>query len=272
MPEANNSRSCVFCGSRANSKEHVFAKSVCERAGDINYPVVAGISTEGQENVLRNAEPIPIQSLTVRCVCRPCNNVWMRDLEIWFLSRLGSLIEPQWPRDALPLIEALKPERHKLAHWLMKSAVTFSIACEQRDHPVEFSTAVTRNIKDGVFPENCWVDLAYSNYPTIGGTITRHFSIINGGQPSENRVLPNGVGFKFMVQFNHLLLRIGHSPTDLNVTYETWNGELPVRLYPMPTQIPDNFAYEHVLKFDKSVVLESWACFEKTDSRIESFG
>jgi hypothetical protein len=28
---------CVFCGSRANSKEHVFAKSVCEHAGDINF-------------------------------------------------------------------------------------------------------------------------------------------------------------------------------------------------------------------------------------------
>jgi hypothetical protein len=258
VDKADTGRLCVFCGSPADSREHVFALRLCNRAGAVNYPVVAGLSVEGKENVTRPTHHI--ENVKVRHVCAKCNNQWMNDLESWFESRLGFLIEPQWPRLALTMIEELKPERSRLAHWLMKTAVTFSLATLQGEHPVEFSSTVTQKIKDGILPENCWVDLAYSKEITtiVGGTLTRHFYVKNGRQPIQSHVLKNGDGFKFIVQFNHLLLRIAQAP-GANVTYQG-RGEIPVRLYPTPTpRLPDNFTYESIMDFERSIILETWA-------------
>lgn len=252
------SRRCVFCGSPADSREHVFALRLCKRAGAVKYPVIAGLSIEGQANVTRNEHQI--EAVKVRHVCTTCNNTWMNDLEAWFELRLGFLIEPQWPQLALPMIEALKSERNKLAQWLMKTAVMFSLASLQGEHPVEFTPAATRKIKDGILPENCWIDLAFSKsvLSTVGGTITRHFYIKNGTLPIQSQVIKNGDGFKFIVQFNHLLLRIAQAP-GANVIYHSQHGEIPVRLYPTPyPRTPDNFAYEDIMKFEQAVVLETW--------------
>ena len=256
--KVNPSRCCVFCGSPADSLEHVFAKRLCKRAGAVSYPVVAGLSIEGQENITRNEHHI--EAVQVRYVCKTCNNTWMNDLEAWFELRLGFLIEPQWPKLALPMIEVLKSERNKLAQWLMKTAVMFSLASLQGEHPVEFPPDVTQKIKDGTLPANCWIDLAYSKtkYSTVGGMITRCFRVVNGGQFNPSLVIKNGDGFKFIVQFNHLLLRIAQAP-GANVTYQSQHGEIPVRVYPTPfSPTPENFAYEDIMKFEHSVVLETW--------------
>lgn len=184
----------------------------------------------------------------------------MNDLEAWFEMRLGFLIEPDWPGFALAgIIEALKSERNTLARWLMKTAITFSRASVQGENPVEFSSAVTQKVKEGILPENCWVDLAYSKtVPTIvGGTMTRHFNVINGEQPMENKMVKNGDGFKFVVQFNHLLLSIAQAPS-ANVHYQG-RGQIPVRLYPTPKPLPDDFAYENIMEFQHCVILKTWA-------------
>ena len=255
--KADDRRRCVFCGSPADSKEHVFAKRLCKRAGAVKYPVIAGLSIEGQNRATRKEHQI--ESVQVRHVCTTCNNTWMNDLETWFEQRLGFLIEPQWPKLAVPMIEVLKTERTQLAKWLMKTAVMFSLASLQGEHPVEFAPAITRKIKDGNLPKNCWIDLAYSKFSTIGGTMTRCFRVLNAGKYYPSQVVKNGDGFKFYVQFNHLVLRIGQAP-GANVTYQSWNGELPVRLYPTPVpKIPENFNYEDVMKFEQAVVLETWA-------------
>ena len=71
-------------------------------------------------------------------------------------------------------------------------------------------------------------------------------------------MLRKGDGFKFIVQFNHLLLRIAQAP-HANVTYQSWQGEFPIRLYPTPAPvIPPHFVYDDIMKFEHSVVLETW--------------
>jgi hypothetical protein len=249
-------RSCVFCGSPADSREHVFAKRLCKRAGAVRFPVIPGLFTEGKGTTTRKTHHI--EGVQVRHVCAECNNTWMNDLEAWFERRLGCLIEPGWPKLALPMIEAIRPERDRLAEWLMKTAVTFSLATIKADLPVEFPEEVTTKIKDGTMPPNCWVDLAYSKLPTVGAAITRCFRVINGGKYNPSLVLKKGDGFKFIVQFNHLLLRIAQAP-HANVTYQSWQGEFPVRLYPTPAPaVPPNFAYDDIMKFEHAVVLETW--------------
>jgi hypothetical protein len=202
---------------------------------------------------------MPIQALTVRCVCKSCNNLWMSKLETWFISRLGSLIGPRWPQDALTLIQELKQERSTVAHWLIKTAVTYSHTTLECDHPVEFSTAATYKIKDGMLPENCWVDLAYSKTKTFGAGITRHFHVKNGARPIQSFPLKNGDGFHFVVQLNHLLLRIAQAP-EADVICKSQRGEIPVRIYPMPCpQTPENFEYNDMMDFQSSIILETWA-------------
>jgi len=250
-------RSCLFCGAAADSREHVFALCLCERAGAEKYPVVAGLSIEGKEPITRNQSLI--QNVTVRHVCTECNNGWMSHLEAWFLFRLGNLIEPQWPKYALAMIEELKPERNKLAQWLMKTAITFSKAIVPGEHPVKFQEDVTRKVKEGILPQNCWVDLAYSKtIPTIvGATITRGFLVMNGTQAAVNQITKNGDGFKFCVQFNHLLLRLGQVPV-ANVVYDSPRGNRPIRLYPTPLSFPDDYEYEHIMEFEQAVLLQTW--------------
>jgi hypothetical protein len=248
-------RCCVFCGSPADSREHVFAKRLCKRAGAVRFPVIAGLFTEGVENVTRPEHYI--ENVQIRQVCASCNNNWMNDLEDWFEQRLGFLIEPTWPTLAIPMIEALRDERAQLAQWLMKTAVMFSLASLQGDYSVEFPPEVTRKIKEGILPDNCWVDLAFSKLPTLGGGTSTTFHVINGRQPIQSQSLARVMGFKFIVQFNHLLLRIGRAPK-ANVTYRSSQGELPVRIYPTPFPTPDNFAYDDIMKFEHSVVLETW--------------
>jgi len=249
-------RSCVFCGAPADSREHVFAKRLCKRAGAVRFPVIQGLYTQGKGTVTRKEHHV--EAVQVRHVCATCNNTWMNDLESWCERRLGYLIEPGWPKLALAMMETLKAERAQLAHWLMKTAVMFSLASLQGDLRVEFAPEDTRKLKEGILPDHCWVDLAYSNLSTLGGAIGKCFRVINGGKYNPSQVLSRGVGFRFTVQFNHLLLRIARAP-GANVTYQSWNGELPVRLYPTPaTKISDHFAYKDIMSFEHAVVLETW--------------
>lgn len=252
--EKDDIRLCVFCGSYADSKEHVFALRLCERADAKKFAVVTGLFVEGQEPKMRPKQLV--QNFTVRHVCKNCNNKWMNDLEAWFEDKLGLLIEPHWPKDALPIIEALKSERGKLAQWLMKTAVMFSCACVKGGkNPVEFSPEVTRKIKEGILPKNLWADLAYSNVATLAGGLTRNFRAKIGNQIIPDAILKNEEGFRFCIQYNHLLLRIAQAPA-ASFIYQSSEGEYPVRLYPEPSKIPEKITYQDVMKFEHSVILE----------------
>jgi len=249
-------RRCVFCGSPADSREHVFAKRLCKRAGAVRFPVIPGVFTEGKGTKTRNQHHI--EALQVRHVCTNCNNGWMNDLESWFEDRFGFLIEPTWPKLALSMIESAKEERQRLAHWLMKTAITFSLAALQGELRVEFPPEVSKGVQIGTLPGHCWVDLAYSRLATVGGTIGKCFRVINGGRYNPSQIFSRGLGFRFTIQFNHLLLRIARCP-GADVTYQSWQGELPVRMYPKPVRnTPAIFAYDDIMKFEHSVVLETW--------------
>jgi hypothetical protein len=228
---ATVSRSCVFCGSPADSREHVFAKRLCKRAHVDHLPVISEFYAEGDGTVAR--PPHLLDGVKVRHVCAGCNNGWMNGLEAWFEQRLGCLIEPSWPNLALPMIEALREESGKLAHWMMKTAVMFNLAALQKDR-VAFDPVVTGKIKEGILPTHCWVDLAYSKLSTVGGAISKCFRVVNGDKYNPSQVYSAGLGFRFTIQFNHLLLRIARVPK-ANVTYEFPTGSVPVRLYPDPS-------------------------------------
>jgi hypothetical protein len=108
----------------------------------------------------------------------------------------------------------------------------------------------------GKIPDYCWVDIGFSCLSTVGAGIGKCFRTINGGQYQYSQVF-SGFGFSFIVQFNHLLLRIASAPT-ADVEYDPSFGGKPVRLYPTPDSrivIPE---YADFMKFQHSLVLRTW--------------
>jgi hypothetical protein len=155
------------------------------------------------------------------------------------------------------MIEALKDERVQLARWLVKTAIMFSLASLKGDLPIDFPEETTRKLREGILPDCCWADLAYSREATVGGTISRCFRVINGGKYEPSQILAQGLGFQFTVQFNHLLLRVARTP-EAKVTYRSRQGEVPIRLFPTARGIPSLFTYENIMHFDEAPVLETW--------------
>lgn len=248
-------RMCVFCGGPADSREHVFAKRLCARAQATKLTMLAGIYTEG-EGTRRRPEHL-LDAVTVRHVCRGCNNGWMNDLEAWFERRMGFLIEPDWPRLAIEFIQSANEERRMLAQWLMKTAVTFNLAVMKGKLRVEFPHEVVTGVREALLPDYCWVDVGYSKLPTVGGAIGKCFRTVNGGQYQQSQIY-SGFGFRFVVQFNHLLLRLALAP-GTEVIYDHELGGPPLRIYPVPgrgqTAVPE---YQDIMQFEHSFVLETW--------------
>jgi len=251
---AQPSRACVFCGGPADSREHVFATRLCARAQATTLAMMAGIYTEG-EGTRRRPNHL-LDSVTVRHVCRGCNNGWMNGLEAWFERRMGFLIEPTWPCLATEFLREAIGERRTLAHWLIKTAVTFNYSVMKGKLRVEFPAEFTPKIREGALPDYCWVDAGYSKLRTVGAAIGKCFRIQNGGQYYPSQIY-SGFGFRFTVQFNHLLLRIALAP-GCDVTYDPHLGGRAVRLYPAPDREVVQFpVYNDIMHFEHSVILNT---------------
>ena len=243
--------------------EHVVAKRLFKRAKAEQFEIMVGKTVEGEGNYSRN--PHTLENLTVRCVCKKCNEGWMNDLEAWFESKLGFLIEPSWPRFANEMIEVVKTEKENLARWMMKTAVTINeVGMMEKIFPSD----LTLKLKSGFIPQSFFVDLGYSRFSTVGFTFNEGFQVINGGQYNRNQRSKTRSAFKFIVQFNHLLLRLTRAP-QAKVTYWSRKGELPILIYPQPArQNPPLFEYDSLLDFDHSVVLETDMTYHKAEVEV----
>ena len=254
---------CIFCGQRADSLEHVIAKRLFKRAKAEQFEIAVGKTVEGEGDYSRT--PHTLENLKVRCVCQKCNNGWMNDLEAWFESKLGFLIEPAWPRFANEMIEVVKAEKENLARWMMKTVVTIN---EVSMTDKIFSSDLTLKLKSGFIPQSVVVDLGYSRLSTVGFTFNEGFQVINGGQYNRNQRTPARTAFKFIAQFNHLLLRLTRAP-QAKVTYWSLKGELPILVYPQPAkQNPHLFEYESLMDFDHSVCLETDMTYHKAEVEV----
>jgi hypothetical protein len=74
---------CLFCPEAANSLEHLWPKWVHERRdfGPLKHK-------RGTTDII-----IPNPQITVKAVCRPCNNGWMSKLELISIPLIGSMMQ-----------------------------------------------------------------------------------------------------------------------------------------------------------------------------------
>jgi hypothetical protein len=114
-------RSCVFCGGAPVTKEHVWPDWMRRRENIREARAHRQMfEHHGQVKEDRGWEGQPFQ-MTVRAVCRECNNGWMYDLE----GKAEALLSP--------MLDGRGRELHRggqrqLAAWALKTALMFDQA------------------------------------------------------------------------------------------------------------------------------------------------
>jgi hypothetical protein len=115
-------RSCVFCGRRPLTREHIFPLWLRDAVGGVG--VATNYMTDGGEAWPAVGEPLAYQrqwraneaGIVARCVCGECNNGWMNDLDHEVKERLVPLVG-----GAAEEIDA--ETRQRLATWAAKIGI-----------------------------------------------------------------------------------------------------------------------------------------------------
>jgi hypothetical protein len=108
------SRSCVFCGASSNlTKEHVYPKWL-RRALGTDVPVWIVRNRGGVDEVIRPATPFDV---TLREVCRDCNNGWLHELEATFRA----VMLPALQDKTSPVTVLDSESQQVVAAWALKT-------------------------------------------------------------------------------------------------------------------------------------------------------
>jgi hypothetical protein len=132
-------RQCIFCGNAAKSKEHLWPEWILKK---IEPGKISGFIGH-HKNLQFDRE------ITVRTVCKPCNEGWMHKLECTNIPVMGPLID-----DGSRFLDM--PQLWSIAVWSLKTAMvmdstTASVAPlfytqEERDNLMESSTIPFRTL------------------------------------------------------------------------------------------------------------------------------
>jgi hypothetical protein len=111
-PTEEIKRRCVFCGSSGVSLEHVFPEWIVELLRD-------KLGSGGWTRTRRSEKWIqPKLEITVKRVCKPCNNGWMAELEDRARPILSPMIIAKHLPVELPIAAQLTTSR-----WAFKTAL-----------------------------------------------------------------------------------------------------------------------------------------------------
>ena len=150
QPKASAPKTCVFCGGKPLTKEHIWPKWARRKLTSIiqepywkermvgplsHVPQVIAVGGEDREYAEQHSAA-PLYSMTTRSVCASCNGGWMSQLE----------------EEARPIIEAMLSRQDRTLHedgqrilaaWAVKTALTFqqTLSPDRRLYPAsDYST------------------------------------------------------------------------------------------------------------------------------------
>jgi hypothetical protein len=200
-------RKCLFCDQRADTREHVVAEWLTKRMKVRDRAFQAARFVEGQG--LKTFPATKVQHFRTRQVCTKCNGGWMRLLEQWFQTRLGYLVEPQWPRLAYEMLTVLRDEADSLIRWMIKSAVIF-----ERATPRGLIQTVPDDVravaKDRALSQDFHVWVGHIVEAGWDERLAKGLPVWNGGY--LYRYQQHEEGFSFAVHLNHLAIRLVRCP------------------------------------------------------------
>jgi hypothetical protein len=250
-------RRCLFCSNTADSHEHVLPQWLhrcISSETDGKFPVQVGRYVDGQ-GYLDERKFVSL-NFKARIVCTECNNGWMSKMESEIGQILKRLTGKQFPVLAHAHLEQLREHAKILARWMSKTALTTSYALPGNQR---LTAQLAAEIAQGRPPHGVRMDIAKAKVSGIAAALTKMFSTINGNKFVGPQTHQAGVCFRFCIQINHLLLRVGMSP-GAEFGYIAHGGLNPFRLFPdADLQVPENLEFQDVNNFLHSVVLRTWA-------------
>lgn len=122
-------RSCVFCGGRPVTAEHVFPRWLVPVIETLGKPLSATRVTQHDEHIHNFWDTTTID-FKVRKVCGTCNGGWMSATEVAVIPILTPLVlttDPQTFTEA---------EAVTLATWVAKTALTASLMHPDETNPI----------------------------------------------------------------------------------------------------------------------------------------
>jgi hypothetical protein len=209
-----------------------------------NQPVRVGRRTAAEIDA---RPPHLLRNLKVRKVCASCNNGWMSGLESWFQHAGGLLVEPTWPYLADTIISTLQGSQ--IAKWVLKTAIMLDQSGMLT--PV-ISASFAQDLFQGTITDGITVDLAFIDRTEVSVIFSAGHWTYNGpgGRTWQNR--SDGMGFKAVVQLNHLAMRVFRTP-EATPLYVANRHQIPVRCFPDRSDpFKTNYRYRDVFEFDES--------------------
>lgn len=220
--DGEQGRKCIFCGSRANSKEHAFADWLNDVFGR------DGVGPSGAE--LFRATPDEaemftwtvgeIAGQTVKGVCHSCNTGWMAQLE----GRARPFLEPMITGGA-QLLDAA--QQILVATWTTKTVMV----CERMlDGPFAFSSDDRRILMEQDRPPGHVLVYASAVQTELGPL---RFSQVAGELATTSGVPTGVVMHLYTLQVGTLVLQVmrGEPPAEVA---RTWGGYMPERDRELP--------------------------------------
>lgn len=249
-------KTCLFCTNRADSLEHVIPQWIFRRVSPemgAGMEIHAGHFQEGSGTTTSRKHLA--NTLCARLVCQQCNNGWMSDLETRVIDAFGLLIEPSRPVLFQTMLESLGQKSHLVARWSLKTALLASFAMPGR---FRLPRTLCAHVLSEHPPSSFILDVALSELPGVAALLLPGFMTINGGQAMEFQSHARGDGFHFVIQVNHLLVRVVRAPGARFATRGRSSGHFPMRLHPIANRrAPKDCWYADALEFANCLVVET---------------
>lgn len=212
-------RSCHFCDSAADSKEHAWPKWLASQFRGSASVLDAQIGDRKYSS--RSQFP----EVTVRSICSECNNGWMSKLENDVRPTFDLLLSER--RGALNV-----QEMHAVAAWVLKSSMVFESI--DRGSPDFYTPAERAGLRKFLaIPEYTWIWVA--GVRDFGAIYTDAHRLSTGRNSTDTEALLTTFAFgNFAAQILTLRPNSPDQDRDL-ITFETREGpwdDIQVRVWP----------------------------------------
>jgi hypothetical protein len=178
---------CIFCGSKAKlTKEHIWPKWLrgSIRGGDTAHRIVIERLGQRRKTVVHEKAA----SITVKAVCKACNDGWMSDLEQEAMRVVEPLVSGAL-RPETPQITIAAADRQVLASWIFKTAVC--MWAYDRGDVTELPPDLDHPRLHAQPPPTCcvWIG-AYVEEDHLGGAYDAWIDEFNGAQLDDDPIPP----------------------------------------------------------------------------------
>lgn len=240
---AAQGRRCIFCGARANSREHAIPEWLSKRMRIRELGFNPGHYSEDEGMKLRPL--IKCEHLKTKQVCKGCNNGWMSELEGWAQAKFGACVEPGFQPAELIELESVRSESTEMIRWLLKTAVIIEHALPRGEMTkvVPSLFPVARGTEK---PTDFHVWAAYIYEQAFTLHVVRGFSVWNGAVLQRYQI--HAESMNFGIQLNHLALRLFRCPSARPWVKGQIDPSGGVQSMPMwlTQNIPCTFPHTHV--------------------------